>query len=186
LGSKYASFAELARHERPGRDYRVRISEAPHARVLVAAPHGGMIELGTSEVARLIAGDDHSLFIFEGLKPYGTNRDLHITSHRFDHPDCLAMAARCDTVVSVHGCVGDSCIHLGGLDEELGGRIADALCAAGFEVERRSSRYPGQHPHNICNLGARGRGVQIEITYDLRSGPHPAAIAGAVRAALAQ
>ena len=99
--SKYASFEELAEHEAQGRDFRVRRIERTGARVVILAPHGGKIEEGTSEIAALIAGADHSLFCFEGLKSYGRNRDLHITSHRFDHPDCLDMAARHDIVVSV-------------------------------------------------------------------------------------
>jgi phage replication-related protein YjqB (UPF0714/DUF867 family) len=185
MGSRYACYAELARHETLGRDYRIRSSEPPRARILVAAPHGGLIELGTSEVARLIAGSEHSLFIFEGLKPYGANRDLHITSHQFDHPECLAMAGRCETVVGVHGCIGEHIIHLGGLDAELRDRVGGELRAAGFDVEVDSRRYPGRHPRNICNLGKRAKGVQLEISYDLRTGRFPASIAAAVRAGLA-
>lgn len=184
VASKYASYAELARCETLGRDYRIRVSEVPGARVLIAAPHGGMIEAGTSEVARLIAGREHNLFIFEGLKPYGSNRDLHITSHQFDHPDCLAMAARCESVLGIHGCVGEARIHLGGLDAELKGRLAKPLADAGFTVESNSERYPGRHRHNICNRGSRAMGAQLEITYDLRIGA-AAEIAQAVRAALA-
>jgi phage replication-related protein YjqB (UPF0714/DUF867 family) len=184
MGARYSCYAELARHETLGRDYRVRTSQPPHARVLIVAPHGGLIELGTSEVARLIAGGEHSLFIFEGLKPYGANRDLHITSHQFDHPECLAMARRCETVIGVHGCVGERIIHVGGLDAELRERVGRHLCDAGFEVELDSKRYPGLHPRNICNLGTRAQGVQLEISYDWRTGRFPASIAAAVRAAI--
>jgi phage replication-related protein YjqB (UPF0714/DUF867 family) len=184
LGSKYACYAELAREQVLGCDYRIRTSEPAHARVLIAAPHGGSIEIGTSELARLVAGAEHSLFIFEGLKPCGGNRDLHITSHEFDHPQCLAMAARCETVVGIHGCVGERIIHLGGLDAELRERMADRLCDAGFRVERDSRRYPGRHPRNICNRGARARGVQLEVPYDLRIGPFPEEIAASVRSAI--
>jgi phage replication-related protein YjqB (UPF0714/DUF867 family) len=129
-----------------------------------------MIEIGTSEIARLIAGHEYSLFVFEGLKPYGTNRDLHITSHQFDHPACLAMAGRCDGVLAIHGCVGEARIHIGGLDEPLKHALAKDLADAGFAIELDSPRYPGRHRLNICNRGARGRGAQLEITYDLRSG----------------
>jgi phage replication-related protein YjqB (UPF0714/DUF867 family) len=40
---KYASYAELARNEVLGRDYRVRTIERPGSPVLIAAPHGGLI-----------------------------------------------------------------------------------------------------------------------------------------------
>ncbi len=98
--NKYGSYAELARHEVEGRDYRIRAHARPGSPVLVVAPHGGMIEVGTSEIAHVVAGREFSLFSFEGVKPYGTNRDLHITSHQFDHPECLAMAARSEIVTA--------------------------------------------------------------------------------------
>jgi phage replication-related protein YjqB (UPF0714/DUF867 family) len=183
LGSKYSCYAELARHETLGLDYRFLAREVPGAAVLVAAPHGGMIEIGTSEIARLIAGREYSLFVFEGLKAYGTNRDLHITSHQFDHPACLAMAGGCESVLAIHGCVGEARIHIGGLDDSLKHTLVTHLADAGFAVELDSPRYPGRHRLNICNRGARAQGAQLEITYDLRSGAS-AHIARAVRAAL--
>ena len=182
--NKYGSYAELARHEVEGRDYRIRAHARPGSPVLVVAPHGGMIEVGTSEIAHVVAGHEFSLFSFEGVKPYGTNRDLHITSHQFDHPECLAMAARSEIVLSVHGCVGASQIHLGGLDLELTERLARGLVQAGFPVDASSMKYPGRHPLNICNRGARSKGAQLEITYDLRRGGSRAAIARAVRRAI--
>jgi phage replication-related protein YjqB (UPF0714/DUF867 family) len=184
-GRKYVSFAELARHETVGKDYRVQVREVPGASVLIAAPHGGMIEAGTSEIAELIAGDDHHWFSFEGTKPYGENRSLHITSHCFDHPRCLELASRSVVVLTVHGCLGVSSIHVGGLDGSLGARVAAALSAAGFRVIWPSPRYPGRHPLNICNRGSSGRGVQMEVTYDLRGGGQGPVIARAARAALA-
>jgi phage replication-related protein YjqB (UPF0714/DUF867 family) len=182
--SKYASFADLALHEAQGKDFGVRRVERPSA-VVIIAPHGGMIEEGTSEIAMLIAGAEHSLFCFEGLKPYGQNRKLHITSHRFDHPECVGMTARRDIVVSVHGCMGASQIFLGGLDTLLTARLAEELAAAGFDAVRDGHRYPGRHPLNICNRGARGMGAQLEITHDLRAPRYRQEIAAAVRAALA-
>jgi phage replication-related protein YjqB (UPF0714/DUF867 family) len=181
---KYCSYAELARHETAGKDYRVRVLERGNAAVLVVAPHGGMIEAGTSQIAEAIAGEDFHLFSFEGMKPYGENRALHITSHRFDHPHCLALASQSAVVVSVHGCLGESCIHVGGLDDEITRGLAAELTAAGFNTEWPSTRYPGRHPENICNRGANAKGAQLEITYDLRMGGAEGAIARAVRAGL--
>jgi|HubBroStandDraft_1064217.scaffolds.fasta_scaffold265538_1 phage replication-related protein YjqB (UPF0714/DUF867 family) len=181
---KYGSFAELARHETAGKDYRIEVRERTNASLLVVAPHGGMIEAGTSPIAAWIAGEEFHLFSFEGLKPYGENRALHITSHRFDHPRCLELASRSTLVLSVHGCLGESRIHVGGLDEDLTGRLAAELSAAGFNVDWPSTRYPGRHPSNICNRGSSGKGAQLEITYDLRAAGRGMAIARAVRAAL--
>ena len=181
--TKYATFAELAAQETAA-DYRVRWLDRPASKVIIIAPHGGLIEVGTSEIAEQIAGDDHSLFCFEGLKPARNNRELHITSHRFDHPQCLLMAARHDVVVSVHGCRGDAQIFVGGLDLGLSGRLTRALAAVGYDVRADGHRYPGRHPHNICNRGVRGMGAQLEITYDLRIAPHQGRIARTVRTAL--
>jgi phage replication-related protein YjqB (UPF0714/DUF867 family) len=184
--SKYATFGELAEHESQGTDFRVRRVERPGSRVAILAPHGGKIEEGTSEIAALIAGADHSLFCFEGLKSYGRNRDLHITSHRFDHPDCLDMAARHDIIVSVHGCMGHSRIFVGGLDVDLSGLLSIGLETEGYVVVSEGHRYPGRHPFNICNRGLRKKGAQLEITYDLRAPENHASIARAVRSAIAE
>src|SRR6478752_512171 len=108
----YLSFAELDVHETHGTDYRVRMIERTGAAAVIIAPHGGGIEIGTSQMAARIARGRHSLFLFEGLKPPWQNRGLHITSHRFDHPLCLAMLARSEVVVAIHGCKGESQIYL--------------------------------------------------------------------------
>jgi phage replication-related protein YjqB (UPF0714/DUF867 family) len=183
--NKYGSYAELARGEVQGRDYRIRTRDHAHSPVLIVAPHGGMIEIGTSEIAHVVAGSEYSVFSFEGLKPYGANRDLHITSHQFDPPECLAMAARSEVVLSVHGCVGESQIHIGGLDADLTERLAMQLSRTGFPVDPASRKYPGRHPLNICNRGLRQKGAQLEITYDLRTGNSRGAISRAVRMAIA-
>ncbi len=184
MADKYESFAELAARETHGRDYRIRALERTGSRVIVLAPHGGSIEIGTSELAELVAGTEHSLFVFEGLKPYGTHRDLHITSHRFDHPHCLALAAARDVTLAIHGCRGESHIYLGGLDLELTAQLGKQLTAAGLTASVDGHDYPGRHPLNICNRSARGRGAQLEVTNDLRTGDARTVIAAAVRAAI--
>lgn len=184
MRDKYESFAQLAAREENGRDYRIRVIERVGSPVIVLAPHGGGIEVGTSELAEMVAGDEHSLFVFEGLKPYGANRDLHITSHRFDHPHCLALTTAHDVTLAIHGCRGDSHIFLGGLDADLTARLAKHLTHAGLTARLDGHDYPGRHPLNICNRSARGRGAQLEITRDLRSGAAQQIVADAVRAAI--
>ena len=140
MTDKYASFTELAQHETEGTDYRVTAIERPGSRVLIIAPHGGRIEVGTSELAALIAGDEHNLFTFEGLKPRGHNRDLHITSRCFDHPGCLAILSRCSIAVGIHGCVGESQIYVGGLDTALTTLLAERIRAAGLPASAGARR----------------------------------------------
>lgn len=183
---KYSGYEELARTEVFGTDYRVVAVERPASPIVVVAPHGGAIEVGTSEIAARIAGEDHSYFSFEGLKPYGRNRDLHITSHRFDHPECLALVSRCRVALGIHGCMGVAEIFVGGLDDELTGVLTSHLSGAGFRATADGHRYPGVNPLNICNRGARGRGAQLEITKDLRDSPARDEISDVVRQALAE
>lgn len=186
MPDKYATLLELLQHEVCGHDYRINRIERPDSPVLILAPHGGTIEIGTSELALLIAGDEHNVFTFDGLKPLGCNRDLHVTSHRFDHPECLALAARCDITVGIHGCKGESHIYIGGLDAELTSALDRHLSSAGYPVSTEGHKYTGRHPENICNRSARRRGAQLELTRDLRDGEHRAAIADAVRIAIAE
>src|SRR5579862_3424082 len=98
LADRYLSYAELARTEVRGKDYDI-VAIARPSPVVIIAPHGGRIEHGTSELARSIAADDYGFYAFEGYKARGQNRDLHVTSHRFDEPQGLALVARAEVVV---------------------------------------------------------------------------------------
>jgi phage replication-related protein YjqB (UPF0714/DUF867 family) len=180
----YTSFAELDVHETHGIDYRVRLIERSITPVVVIAPHGGGIEIGTSQLAARIARGRHSLFLFEGLKPAWQNRGLHITSHRFDHPMCVALVARKPVTLAVHGCKGESRIYIGGLDTRLKALLTAKLNEAGFPATSDNHPYMGLNPLNICNRGSRGRGVQIELTRDFREPAGRRRIAPLIRQAL--
>lgn len=180
----YASFAELAASETYGKDYRVRCIERAGAAVTIVAPHGGGIEIGTSELAARVARARHSLFLFEGLKPPWQNRGLHITSHRFDHPQCVSLVARSPVTLAVHGCKGESQIYVGGLDVQLKALLVSRLTAAGFPASGEGHKYLGQNPLNICNRGSRGAGAQIELTRDFREATSRRLIAPILRAVL--
>lgn len=180
----YTSFAELDVHETHGTDYRVRMIERRDAPVVILAPHGGGIEIGTSQLAARIARGRHSLFLFEGLKPAWQNRGLHITSHRFDHPLCVELVSRNPVTLAVHGCKGESRIYVGGLDMELKALLAARLMDAGFPATAADHPYMGLNPQNICNRGSRGRGVQIELTRDFREPGHRRQIAPVIRETL--
>lgn len=175
----YASFAELAARERAELDYR-RVLVARPSPIAIVAPHGGAIEPGTSEVARALAGDEFSLYLFEGLRP-GRSAALHITSTRFDDPVCLDLLAATQVAITIHGAAGsDVAIRIGGRDEELGGRIATVLAAARFALRVDADRrLAGVDARNLCNRSASGRGVQLELSAGLRrslfAGPWPAA-----------
>jgi len=184
---KYDSYeALIAGGEIEGTDFDITVCERPESAVLIVAPHGGSIEIGTSEIAALIAGVDYSLFTFNGLKEeWGSNRDLHITSHNFDHPSCIALASKHPLVLAIHGCKGESSqIYVGGLDEELNTLLTERLIAADLPAISSGHKYPGRNPLNICNRGSRGKGAQLELTLDLRGPPSRTMIAPVVRNAL--
>lgn len=164
---RYRTFAELVRREREGVDF-VRAIMPRESRLAVVAPHGGAIEPGTTEIAKAIAGSDMSLYTFDGMKPRG-NEILHITSGLFDDPPCLEIARRAETVVTIHGAQGKTPIaHIGGLDESLKETLIGILRGEGFLADRDETEHSGLDPSNICNRGASGRGVQLEISYALR------------------
>lgn len=181
----YRHFADLAAAQLRGRDYEIEVRHRPASRIAVLAPHGGRIEDGTSEIARAIAADDFNLYLLEGTRPSLNYRALHLTSHRFDEPGCLALIRDCRFVVAIHGCDGrDQRVLLGGRDVALKERIAAALRAESLFALDDGHPYPAVHPDNICNRGAGGGGVQLEITHPLRRSKEAVRLAVAVRATL--
>lgn len=182
----FLCYGDLARNYVEDVDYAVRLTKRERSRVAVLAPHGGRIEGRTSEIARLIAGDEHSLYLFEGLRPTGDNFEcLHLASHYFDEPRALDLICSCDTVVAVHGYAASGPdVLLGGLNERLKRDIAQALAEAGLSYQMDGHRFPGSHPSNICNRGRSGEGVQLELSEELRRRDEWSALARAVRSVL--
>ncbi len=164
----YQSLDELRRHLVRDQHYRVRIFDRLSP-VTIIAPHGGLIEAGTSHLAQAIAGLDHNFFDFQGLRqerPW----ELHVTATKFRHPYLVSMLNRSGTALSLHsmGKQGNGKILIGGLNSQLKERVYRALCHAGFPVTTKAERYRGVHPQNIVNL-AQNKGVQIELTSEVIS-----------------
>ncbi len=165
--TQYESFSDLAASEQEGRDYSRELVDRG-SDIVVVAPHGGGIEQGTSEIARAVAGEELSLYCFNGMKRTA-NRRLHITSTRFDEPEGLELVRRSRVVVAIHGLQGeDEVIYVGGLDEGLKTRLGEALGRAGFETRESRGRHAGISPLNTCNRASTGQGVQLELTRGLR------------------
>jgi phage replication-related protein YjqB (UPF0714/DUF867 family) len=164
----YSNFAALAAAETAGVDYEVRLRDLG-TKIVVLAPHGGKIEPGTSQIAEAIAGDDWSLYCFEGLR--SGSGDLHITSEHFDEPQAVALIEAADTAVAVHGRadLGDpATVWLGGRDSAFRDAVAATLAAAGFATQSLGHPLPGRQVMNICNRGTSGGGVQLELPRTLR------------------
>jgi phage replication-related protein YjqB (UPF0714/DUF867 family) len=179
-------YDDLARCFTEGVDYSVHVMDRERSPVAIIAPHGGRIEGRTSEIARLIAGDEHRLYLFEGLRTSGDNFDcLHLASHRFDEPRALDLVSRCDTVVAVHGYAAQGPdVLLGGLNDRLKREVARALMEFGFSCQADGHRFPGIDPRNICNRGRSGEGVQLELSEQLRKSGDWPLLADAIRGVL--
>jgi len=166
---KYKSYNELSQNEVEGKDFEIVCPPIAGNSVAILAPHGGKIEFFTAELAKYIAGNEHNYYAFKGLKKNG-NRDLHITSHRFDEPRALKLIADCEKVITIHGLSGnEESLQVGGRDDELRKRIYTALINAGFNSEVvTQGKYSGMCRENICNRGVTKTGVQLEIKAGLR------------------
>ena len=181
----YRGYHDLAREQRRGIDYDISVHSRPESTIAILAPHGGSIEDGTSEIARAIAAEAFNLYLLEGRRASQNYQALHLTSHRFDEPECLQLLASCRHVVAIHGCDGsDTTALLGGLDLVLRDRIAAALSEASVSVSTEGHRFPASHPDNICNRGATARGVQLELPHSLRRSGDALLIAAVVHAVL--
>ena len=181
----YGSYADLVVAQVEGADFSVCVQRRPESAVAILAPHGGGIEAGTSEIARAVAGSEFNFYLFEGIRPSGNFAALHLTSHCFDEPRCLALLSACDHVIAIHGCRGSTPrALLGGLDLGLKKRISDAIAAVGIESQLAGHPYHAVHPRNNCNRGRRGAGVQIELTSALRLRKSNRGIVSAIRAVL--
>ncbi|MBL8320242.1 MAG: poly-gamma-glutamate hydrolase family protein [Burkholderiaceae bacterium] len=169
LAKDFESFADLAAAYAAGQDYRIVAVPRPLSSTAIVAPHGGGIEAYTSDIARGIAGDDYGLYVFEGLLRAGNFAALHLSSERFDEPECLRMLGECDRVVSVHGCgAPGEVVWLGGRDQALRDAVFAQLRAAGIECDDAPAALAGAGPRNVCNRGRTGRGVQLEVSIALR------------------
>ncbi len=165
----YRDFENLKNSEHLSTDYLIRWRLGTSG-IAILAIHGGEIEPGTSRIAEAIAGANHSFYSFEGIKNRD-NRVLHITSNRFDEPTALEIVSHANIIISIHGsAIMDPIVHLGGLDVEARDRIRHELQRAGFRaILSTGRRFQGTDHKNICNLGDRGMGVQIEISRGLRA-----------------
>jgi phage replication-related protein YjqB (UPF0714/DUF867 family) len=167
ITDKYRNFADLSGSERLEKDFRIRLRERPGG-IAIIAPHGGDIEPGTSEIAEAVAGNEHSFYAFEGIKP-GRNRDLHITSTRFDEPRCTSLVMAAGRVIAIHGAEGGrETVFLGGLDETILRRLHDSFTDMGISVKRHRPTMQGIAEANVCNRARSHCGVQLEVSRGLR------------------
>ncbi|MGW7583236.1 poly-gamma-glutamate hydrolase family protein [Kitasatospora sp. NPDC054768] len=160
-------------------------------RTTVIAPHGGGIEVGTSELCLAVAGyhpadlaptpaagPTHDYWMFEGLRS-SNNSELHVTSTHCDDGVARAMCGGSLNVVSLHGCTaaqagleaGAQAVLVGGLNATLRQYLMEEFAAAGIRAVTASGEeeIAGISPENICNRSLLGMGAQLEMTTELRA-----------------
>ncbi len=156
LASSYRGYADLARAQTEGEDYRVLARQVAASSIAVIAPHGGRIEQYTSDIARGVADGDFNLYSFEGIRQSRNYSALHLTSHRFDEPRCLELISKCDHVVAIHGCGGDDQkVLIGGLDGPLKLAIKEAMHGIGVDVQSEDHPFPVENSKSVPNVPAK-------------------------------
>lgn len=168
---KYKNFAHLISEKTEGVDFVIEALSRQNP-ITIFAIHGGKIELGTSELAKEIAGDDFNLYLFEGILPENNFAELHLTSNNFDEPRALALAASSLDCLSIHGFADklQERICLGGLNFSLIEKVAEALRSLGNapEINYFCKNLEGKGETNIVNR-CQSKGVQLEFSTKLRT-----------------
>ncbi len=167
MQDKYLNFEELTRQEELNKDFKIECIDR-NSPVTVIAIHGGRIEPYTTEIGAAIAQQKHSFYSFIGTKG-SNNKDLHITSSHFDEPICCNLVAKSDRVISVHGMSGeDAFVMVGGLDNDLIEKVESSFMAASFNTLPADEHVKGNSQENICNKCLSKKGLQLEISLQLR------------------
>jgi phage replication-related protein YjqB (UPF0714/DUF867 family) len=170
--TEYSSLDELKANEAENVDWRKSFQQR-HSWLVVVAPHGNQIEPKTEIIAAEIAGQEHSLFVFEGLRGSEPNRkSLHVRSERYIDADLQHLQNGALVTISIHGAKNreegpSELTHIGGRNAQLGKLIWKALEGADFEVVGGIGHLAGQDPNNFVNRTAAA-GVQFEISRALR------------------
>lgn len=157
----------------------------PYPSIAVIAPHGGGIEVGTSELCLAVAGYHpvtlaatppvHDYWMFEGLRP-SNNDELHVTSSHCDDPVALSVCGGSRRALGLHGCTptqadlppGAKAVLVGGRDSTFKRYLLEELADFGAVDAAGRPSLNGNEPGNIANRTLLGRGGQLEITTPLR------------------
>ena len=162
----FGSLSELKETMVEGVDFRTIVQDR-QSPLTVVSIHGGVIEAGTSHLAKAIAGSVFNLYDFQGLLAHDPWR-LHITSTRFQDDLLDQLLTRSACAVSVHG-LGDAdewTVWVGGLNDSLKTWVGLSLERAGFSVNHKPEYFKGEHQSNVVNR-PESFGVQLEIPNEL-------------------
>lgn len=168
MADKYKSMTELINSTTEGSDWDFEIYDTSSS-VISMAIHGGGIEPGTTELAKLLAEKSgYNYFSFVAKLPSG-NSDLHVTSTKYDAVRIIEKIQDSTHSISIHGAGGNSpYTYMGGGNTALKNMIWDSLTKKGFDCRESPGSLAGVEPMNIANRTSIGMGVQLELSSQQR------------------
>ncbi|MET8342449.1 poly-gamma-glutamate hydrolase family protein [Streptomyces microflavus] len=168
----YPNFRYLSADKILGIDYDIKNRYGSGTYLLHAAIHGGGIEPPTSQLAAYAAGDSGAWYSFEALNDL-TAESLALPATAFDEPFCVVNTGNSSRTVVWHGVENqrqnEAVTYVSGADSVLASLIVQELNASGFETDRAPVSYAGDAPQNICNRNRIRAGVQLDLSFGLRT-----------------
>ena len=150
-------------------NYVLHAEESHQSCVKLFAPHGGCIEPGTDQLVVALAAAEFDYFLFRGRRKEKCYRTLHVTSARYDEPNCLRMVGEAMLAVSVHGCDSrNEFIEIGGSHVSAARDLRAHLSRAGYAAVFPADGRRGEQADNFVNR-ARGGGIQLELSTGFRA-----------------
>ncbi len=158
----------------PARDnFAIHADRSHGSKVKIFAPHGGCIEPCTEPVVLALSMDLYDCYVFSGRRSSGCFATLHVTSTRYDEPQCLALAEEAELALAVHGCEGrEELVYVGGGNADLAAKFLARLVAEGFPAQLAPADMAGGDPRNFVNR-ARQNGIQLELSAGFRKSLFP-------------
>src|SRR5699024_940884 len=137
--------------------------------IISMAVHGGGIEIGTTELAKLVAEKGgYNFFSFTAKLP-SNNTQLHVTSTNYDAPRIIDKIQDSAHSISIHGASGtEEYTYMGGGNTALKNLIWKNLTESGFDCRESPGNLAGVEPMNIANRTMLGMGVQLELSTEMR------------------
>lgn len=168
MADTYKSMTELMQKTTEGVDWDIETYDTD-SDVISMAVHGGGIEIGTTELSKLVAEKGgYNFFSFTAKLP-SNNSQLHVTSTNYDAPRIINKIQDSSHSISIHGASGTGeYTYMGGGNTALKNLIWKYLAEKGFDCRESPGNLAGVEPMNIANRTMLGMGVQLELSTDMR------------------
>ena len=168
MADTYKSMTELMQNTVEGQDWDIETYDTD-SDIISMAVHGGGIEIGTTELAKLVAEKgEYNFFSFTAKLP-SNNTQLHVTSTNYDAPRIIDKIQDSAHSISIHGASGtEEYTYMGGGNTALKNLIWKNLTESGFDCRESPGNLAGVEPMNIANRTMLGMGVQLELSTEMR------------------